>query len=132
MRNLNTRHKTYFILEPNAKYLTGMVFVKQEGTLELEVKVLSNRLNQVVQAEVVYDGEPVLGIGLPLVQEQGALHPRFLQNFAELVERHLAAVSLDGHDVGVNLKQQCAGKLGSFWLKLTFRRQDSIKHAQFI
>ena len=87
------KYKTYFFIEPNAKYLTGMVSVKEEGTLELEVEVFGDGLHQVVHAESVHDGEPVLGVGLPLVHEQGALHLRLLPvplGPAELVERHLA------------------------------------------
>ena len=88
-----------------------MVSVEEEGTLELEVKVLGDGLDKVVHAESVHDGEPILGVGLPLVHEQGALHLRLLPvplGPAELVQRHLAGVCLDGHDVGVNLWQKNA------------------------
>ena len=100
-----------------------MVSVKEEGTLELEVEVFGDGLHQVVHTESVHDGEPVLGVGLPLVHEEGALHLRLLPvplGPAELVERHLAGVSLDGHDVGVNLRQECARKFVIIWLQLTF------------
>ena len=98
--------KTYFFVEPDAKYLTGMVSIQEEGTLELKVEVLCDRLHQVVHAESVHDGEPVLGVSLPLVHEQCALHIRLLPVPlcpAELIEGHLAGVSLDRHDIGVNL-----------------------------
>ena len=90
--------KTYFFVEPDAKYLTGMVSVQEEGTLELEVEVLGDWLYQVVHAESVHDCEPVLGVGLPLVHEQCALHLSLLPvplSPAELIEGHLAGVSLD-------------------------------------
>ena len=87
------KYKTYFFIEPYSKNLTGMVSVKEEGTLELEVEVFGDGLHQVIHAESVHDGEPILGVGLPLVHEQGALHLRLLPvplGPAELVERHLA------------------------------------------
>ena len=67
---------------------------------------LTRDLKKKILSEPVHDGEAILRTGLSPVDKQCPLHlgllPVLLPSI-ELVESHLARVSLYGHNVGVNL-----------------------------